>query len=1322
LASATSDYTTGTGAGKRSGVSITGAGFATLTAPGWDNSLGDYEKIEPFPTNEYFLRMGYGANTLKPHWTSLRTKEPTNQITWPAESDWEDCLSIDGRYVVLEKSQEVTPAMMTIQLRQSRRRERTMWYQRDTSNYRPLLSIDNQLPPRINAKYKKVREKVKPVDAALPEGSVPGGISNWREVVMKEQYARPRQEPVDQFDQYFERRHSLFPRGTRMTQERIKDLRIGTHLTRQEREFAIEMLYRREGALSWTFTEMGRVRPEVAPPQEIRTIPHTPWHVQPFQQPRALQPILIEMLQERIDRGTLEPGHSSYSNPYFLVGKKEGTSYRLINAAQWINKVTIRDSNTPPVAEEFSERYAGSKLITVMDLFSGYDQLPLHENSRDLTTFNTPLGLLRQTTVVMGCTNSVAQFVRVVRTILRRLIARGVDAFVDDIVAGGPFEDYDGEESLPGVRRYVLEHLMLVSETLADLERAGVTVNPLKLDLAVEGAEIVGYYVDGAGRHPSERKVAVIAEWKQPTSIQNARAFIGVCVYYRVWIEGFAIIARPIYALFRQGVKFEWNEECTMAMAKLKHAITTAPALVRLDYTNGCMIYLVVDGSGTGWGCTLEQEDKKGRRHPCRYESGMWSKSERKYDAVKLECRALLHALKKNRIYLWGAVFTIETDARTLIYQLNRQVTDLPGSLVARWIAWIQLWDFQIRHVPGKKNSAADGLSRMHCDETNVPTEPEEDVDEWLSNKLGAVYWGATYPENMNRVREDSTALTTTHVRVTTSGTTTDPEEATSLSGEDSRAGRYGPEDLTDLGDLSDPGLLGEYSREHREAARYLATLSTPEGMHRKERQKFIKHTLTNFILIRQHLFVRGRNGRPHRRILDSEDDQREAVRAIHQEHGHRGVENTMRMLRLRYHWEGMYHQVKEAVKTCVTCQKADRARTREPLYAQSNHRLFGAKWHIDATTVDKGLWMVQCREALSGWPEAKLFTSLTSKKVAAFLFNDIFARFGLPQEIVEDNGSENRGMSDELKVRMGVKGIKISAYNSQAQGFVERGHQDLLMALRKMTDGGRLSVREALPAVLWADRTTVKSRTGHTPAYMVYGQEVVLPVELQLDTWPYLPWQNGMSTSDLIRLRAMQFDRRNVDVEEARARMVRLREEQNERWNRDHEYRMRQEELKAEDLVLLDNTKLRKDFGGKMNFQWRGPYRIVRTPTHGKRSYKIAELDGTVLKGSYHGSRLRLFYVPKGEIVVQDEQPSSMQTGSEMEEEEESSEDEWEDDERQEWREDLGRRKRYQSYVVDASDSEEGIHFERLPPEVRVGEPNGFEASDYQPISESEE
>jgi len=97
----------------------------------------------------------------------------------------------------------------------------------------------------------------------------------------------------------------------------------------------------------------------------------------------------------------------------------------------------------------------------------------------------------------------------------------------------------------------------------------------------------------------------------------------------------------------------------------------------------------------------------------------------------------------------------------------------------------------------------------------------------------------------------------------------------------------------------------------------------------------------------------------------------------------------------------------------------------------------------------------------------------------------------------VEDNGLENSGWSKVLREEYNYKVVKILAYNSQVAGYIEHGNQTLLRSLAKMTKGGVLDWALILPSVLWADRTTVKSSTGFIPAYLVYGSEVVLPIEL---------------------------------------------------------------------------------------------------------------------------------------------------------------------------------------------------------------------------------
>jgi len=68
--------------------------------------------------------------------------------------------------------------------------------------------------------------------------------------------------------------------------------------------------------------------------------------------------------------------------------------------------------------------------------------------------------------------------------------------------------------------------------------------------------------------------------------------------------------------------------------------------------------------------------------------------------------------LRKTRLWLYGVPFTVESDANTVISQLKANITDVPNSLTNRWLAYIQLYNFTLRHVPGRVHSTADGLSR----------------------------------------------------------------------------------------------------------------------------------------------------------------------------------------------------------------------------------------------------------------------------------------------------------------------------------------------------------------------------------------------------------------------------------------------------------------------------------------------------------------------------------------------------------------------------------------------------------------------------------
>jgi RNase H-like domain found in reverse transcriptase len=108
-------------------------------------------------------------------------------------------------------------------------------------------------------------------------------------------------------------------------------------------------------------------------------------------------------------------------------------------------------------------------------------------------------------------------------------------------------------------------------------------------------------------------------------------------------------------------------------------------------------------------GSVLSQAQSDGTVRPARFESGICSDAEKKYDALKFECRGLLKALKKFRFWLFGRYFTVVPDLQTL---LNQPPNDLSNSMMTRWLSYIQLFDFDAKLVNGAKNGAVEALSR----------------------------------------------------------------------------------------------------------------------------------------------------------------------------------------------------------------------------------------------------------------------------------------------------------------------------------------------------------------------------------------------------------------------------------------------------------------------------------------------------------------------------------------------------------------------------------------------------------------------------------
>ncbi len=246
----------------------------------------------------------------------------------------------------------------------------------------------------------------------------------------------------------------------------------------------------------------------------------------------------------------------------------------------------------------------------MLDLLIGYDHRTLDIASRDLTSFQSPLGALHNTTLPQGSTNAIAIFHGDVTFILEPEIPNVAKPFLDDTVVRGPASRYEtpegGFETMadnPGIRRFIWEHLNDVHRVFHRLGHAGATISAKKIFMVVPEVIVLGYKCTYEGRSPDDSKVAKVRTLPPCKTVSDVRAFLGTAGTMCIWIKDFSSIARPLVDLTRKDADFVWQEEHDRAMEQLKTAIVTSPALIPINYKSGRKVYLAVDSSfrAVGW-------------------------------------------------------------------------------------------------------------------------------------------------------------------------------------------------------------------------------------------------------------------------------------------------------------------------------------------------------------------------------------------------------------------------------------------------------------------------------------------------------------------------------------------------------------------------------------------------------------------------------------------------------------------------------------------------------------------------------------------------
>lgn len=583
-----------------------------------------------------------------------------------------------------------------------------------------------ELPPQVYGAYKTVDKRVRPIPGVYPENArVTRTIP---------------EDPIASLPFLSPNPPDFVPSG-RLTKERLEMMKFNEDkfLTPQEENAFLHVLMLNQRAIAFEDSERGTFRDDYFTPFVYPTIDHVPWAQTNIPIPKGYLEEVIQILQAKIAAGVYEPSQASYRARWFCVKKKDG-KLRIVHNLMALNAVSIRTAGTPPNLEEFVEPFAGSVIYTVGDLFSGFDARIVHPDSRDLTTFMTPLGLLRITVMPQGYTNSPAEFQACMSFILGPEMPKA-NIFIDDLPIAGPkttYPDENGEPERipenPGIRRFVWEHLQDVHRVMHRIGHAGGTFSGKKFQIARPEVLIVGHRCNADGRLPDLSRISKVVDWPTPKNARDVRGFLGLAGGVRIWIQGYSKIARPLTELCRKESEFIWDERRQEAFEHLKELVTSAPALRPIDYKCGRTVILAVDTSYIAVGYVLYQLDETGKRRPARYGSLPMNEREARYSQAKLELYGLYRALRDWRIHLAGVKeLQIEVDAQYIKGMLNEP--DLqPNAAMNRWVAGIHEFDFKLVHVPGVEHKAPDALSRREPAENEYQSD-ESDWEMLLSPK-----------------------------------------------------------------------------------------------------------------------------------------------------------------------------------------------------------------------------------------------------------------------------------------------------------------------------------------------------------------------------------------------------------------------------------------------------------------------------------------------------------------------------------------------------------------------------------------------------------
>ena len=314
------------------------------------------------------------------------------------------------------------------------------------------------------------------------------------------------------------------------------------------------------------------------------TIPikQRPWGL-PFHRRKIAEAEITKMLE----LGVIERSESPWCSPVVLVSKKDGEVRFCVNYRK-LNEVTVKDSYPLPNLTEMLEQMGGSNWFSVLDLKSGYWQIPMVEADKVKTAFSIGQGLWQFKVMPFGLCIAVATFQRVMERVLDGLLGSCCLVYVDDVIVFGPTLQVG---------------VVNLEKVLSRLQLAGMVLASKKCHFLEREVKFLGHLISGGGLRMDPDKQKCVKEWPEPSNVRELRGFLGFATYYRRFIRGYSDIVEPLNRLLRKEGEFLFGEEQKMSMREIIDKLTGDVMLSHPMMDRGFI--LDTDASNVGIGAVL---------------------------------------------------------------------------------------------------------------------------------------------------------------------------------------------------------------------------------------------------------------------------------------------------------------------------------------------------------------------------------------------------------------------------------------------------------------------------------------------------------------------------------------------------------------------------------------------------------------------------------------------------------------------------------------------------------------------------------------------